>query len=110
MFENSVLGRIFGPKWEKITAGWRKMHYEELHNLYSPPDIIRIISLSRIGGDGHVTRMGKTEKCIQNVSKKCEGMRSHGRPSRRWEGNIKTDLKRIGCDGQDWILVAVTDL
>jgi hypothetical protein len=58
VFENRVLRRIFGSKWDGVTGGWRKLHNEELHNLYSLPSIIRIIK-SRIRWAGHVARMGK---------------------------------------------------
>jgi hypothetical protein len=52
-----VLRRIFGPKWDEVTGGWRKLHNEELHNLYSSPSIIRIIKSMRMRWAGHVARM-----------------------------------------------------
>jgi hypothetical protein len=58
VFENRVL-RIFGPKWGGVTGGWRKLHNEELHNLYSSPSIIRIIKSRRMRWAGHVSRMGE---------------------------------------------------
>jgi hypothetical protein len=58
VFENRVLRRIFGPKLDGVTGGWRKLHNEELHNLYSSPSIIRIIK-SRLRWVGHVARMGE---------------------------------------------------
>jgi hypothetical protein len=58
MFGNRTLGRIFGPKVIEITGGWRRLHTEELHNLYSSSDI-RIINLKRMRWAGHVTRMGR---------------------------------------------------
>jgi hypothetical protein len=57
VFENSVLRRIFGPKRDGVTGGWRKMHNEELHNLYSSSSIIRIIKSRRMRWAGHVSRM-----------------------------------------------------
>jgi hypothetical protein len=60
MFENRVLRRIFGPKRNEVTGDWRKLHNEELHNLYSSLNIIRIINASRIRWTGHVARMGRT--------------------------------------------------
>jgi hypothetical protein len=58
VFENRVLRRIFGPKRDEVTGGWRELHNEELHNLYSSPSIIRIIKSRRMRWAGHVARMG----------------------------------------------------
>jgi hypothetical protein len=62
VFENRVLSRIFGPKRDGMTGGWRKLHNEELHNLYSLPSIIRIIKSRRVRWVRHVARMGEREK------------------------------------------------
>jgi hypothetical protein len=59
VFENRVLRRIFGPKRDEVAGGWRKLHNEELHNLYSSPNIIRMIKLRRMGWSGHVARVEK---------------------------------------------------
>jgi hypothetical protein len=59
VFENRVLRRIFGPKRHEVTGGWRKLHSEELHNLYCSPSVIRIIKLRRMRWGGHVARMGR---------------------------------------------------
>jgi hypothetical protein len=59
VFENRVLRRIFGPRRDEVTGGWRKLHNEELHDLYSSPSIIRITKSRRMRWVGHVTRMGK---------------------------------------------------
>jgi hypothetical protein len=59
VFENRVLRRIFGPKRDEVTGGWRKLHKEELHNLYSSPSIIRMIKARRVRWAGHVARMGE---------------------------------------------------
>jgi hypothetical protein len=59
IFENRVLRKIFGPKRDEVTGDWRKLHYEELHNLYSSPNIIRMIKLRRMRCAGHVARMGR---------------------------------------------------
>jgi hypothetical protein len=60
VFESKVLRRIFGPKRDEVTEGWRKLHNEELHDLYSSPSIIRIIKSRRMRWAGHVARMGGT--------------------------------------------------
>jgi hypothetical protein len=54
VFENSVLRRIFGPKEEEVVGGWRRMHNEDLHNLYSSPNIITVIKTRRMRWTGHV--------------------------------------------------------
>jgi hypothetical protein len=64
VFKNRVLGRIFGPKTDEVTGGWRKLHNEELHNLYSSPSIIRMIKSRRMRWIGHVARMGRREMYI----------------------------------------------
>jgi hypothetical protein len=58
VFESRVLRRIFGPKRDEVTGDWRKLHNEELHSLYSPPNIIKIVNSRRIRLAGHVARMG----------------------------------------------------
>jgi hypothetical protein len=62
VFENKVLRRIFGPKRDEVTGEWRKLHSEELHNLYSSPDIIRQVKSRRMRWAGHVARMRKKRK------------------------------------------------
>jgi hypothetical protein len=62
--ENRVLRRIFEPKRDDVIGGWRKLHNEELHNLYSSPSIIRMIKSRRMGWAGHVARIGGEEECI----------------------------------------------
>jgi hypothetical protein len=59
VFENRVLRRIFGPKRDKVTGGWRKLHNEELHNLYCSPSIIRMIKSRRMRWAGHLARIGE---------------------------------------------------
>jgi hypothetical protein len=75
-FENRVLGRIFGQRRDEVTGDWRKMHNEELHNLYSSPNIIRMIKSRRMGWAGHVARMGKKSNACRIMVGKSEG-RNH---------------------------------
>jgi hypothetical protein len=70
VFENRMLKRIFGPKRDEVTGVWRKLHNEELHNMYSSPSIIRMIKSRRMRLAGHVTRMGEKEKCIYDIGEK----------------------------------------
>jgi hypothetical protein len=62
VFENRVLRRIFGPKWDEVMGEWRKLHNEELHNLYSSPDIIKQVKSRRMRWAGHVARMAEERK------------------------------------------------
>jgi hypothetical protein len=98
VFENRVLRRMFGPKRDEVTGGWRKLHNEELHNLYSLPSIIRMTKSWRMRWAVYVARMGR--KGIQIgywwESKKERPLRS---PKRRCMGNTK-------MDGMDWIDLA----
>jgi hypothetical protein len=66
VFENRVFWRIFGPKRDEVTGGWRKLHNEELHGLYSSPSIVRVIKERRMRWVGHVARKGVGEECIQH--------------------------------------------
>jgi hypothetical protein len=101
VFENRVLRRIFGPKRDEVTEGWRKLHNEELHNLYSSPSIIRMIKSRRMRWAGHIVRMGEKMNAYKILVGKPEGKRPIGRPRRRWADNTKMDLE--SCNGMGWI-------
>jgi hypothetical protein len=103
VFENRVLRGIFGPKRDEVIGGWRKLHHEELHNLYCSPSIIRIIKTRRMRCAGHVARMQENRNAYRILEGKPEGKRPLGRPRRRWEDNIKMGLKETGWGGMDWI-------
>jgi hypothetical protein len=106
VFENRVLRRIFGPKRDEVTGEWRKLHNEELHNLYSSPEIIRQVKSGRMRWAGRVARMGEERKVYKVLVGKTEGKRPLGRPRRRWEEGIRMDLEEIGLGGVDWIRLA----
>jgi hypothetical protein len=89
-----------------VTGGWRKLHNEELHNLYSSPSTIRMIKSRRMRWEGHVARMGEKRNAYRILVGNPEGKRSLGRPKRRWVDNIKVDLTEIRWDGVDWIDLA----
>jgi hypothetical protein len=99
VFENRVLRGIFGPKRDEVTGEWRKLHNEELHNLYSSPDIIRHVKSRRMRWAGHVAHMGEERKVYKVLVGKPEGKRPLGRPRRRWEDGIRMDLGEIGLGG-----------
>ena len=65
MFKNTVLRRIFGPRRGEVTGEWKKLHNEELHDLYSSPNIIWVIKPRKIRWAGHIARMGEKERCTQ---------------------------------------------
>jgi hypothetical protein len=89
-----------------VTGGCRKLHKEELHNLYSSPSIIRMIKPRRMRWAGHIERMGAKRNAYRILVGNPEGKRPLGRPKRRWMDNIKMDLREIGWDGMDWIDLA----
>jgi hypothetical protein len=88
VFENTVLRRIFGPKREE-DGSWRKLHNDELHSLYSSPNVVRVIKSKRMRWAGHVARMGERRSVYRVLVGRPEGKRPLGRPSRRWENNIR---------------------
>jgi hypothetical protein len=92
VFENRVLRRIFGPKRDEVTGEWRKLHNEELHDLYSLPSILRLIKSRRMRLAGHVTRMAEKRNADRLLVGKPEGKRPLGRPRHRWVDNIRMDL------------------
>jgi hypothetical protein len=95
VFENRVLRRIFGPKRDEVTGEWRKLH-NELHSLYLSPNIIRQIKSRRMRWAGHVARMGEERYAYKVLVIKPEGKRPLGRPRRRWEDEIRLDLRETG--------------
>jgi hypothetical protein len=106
VFGNRVLRRIFGPKRDGVTGGWRKLHNEERHNLYFSPSIIRIIKSRRLKWAGHVAQMGEKRNVHRLLVRKPEGKRSLGRLRRRWIDTIKMGLLEIGLRVVDLIGLA----
>jgi hypothetical protein len=98
--------RIFGPKRDVETGGWRKLHNEELHNLYSSPSIIRVIQSERMRSAGHIAQIGEKRNAYRILVGKPEGRRPLGRPRRRCVDNIRMALGEIRWDGVDRIDVA----
>jgi len=89
-FENKVLREIFEPKRDKVTGEWRKLHNEELNDLYSSPNIVRVIKSRIMRWAGHVASMEEKRGLYRVLVGKPEGKRPLGRPWSRWENNIKT--------------------
>ena len=98
-----VLRRIFGPRRDEVTEEWRRLHNEELNDLYSPPNTVRVIKSRRMRLAGHVERMDEERGVYRVLVGKPEGRRPLGRPSRRRVDNIRMDLQEVGCGYMDWI-------
>jgi hypothetical protein len=96
VFENRVLRRIFGPKRDEVTGERRKLHNEELKNLYSS-NIVRVIKSRRLRWAGYVARMGEGRVVYRVLVGKPEGKRPLGRSRRRWEDNVRMDLQEVEC-------------
>ena len=97
MFENRVLRKIFGPRRDEVMGEWRSLHNEELNDLYSSPNIVRVIKSRRMRWAGHVACMGEESGVYRVLVGKPEGRRPLGRPRRRWADNIWMYLQEVGC-------------
>jgi hypothetical protein len=100
VFENRVLWRIFRPKRDGVTGAWRRLHHEELNDLYSSPNIIRVIKTRRMRWAGHVARMGEERGAYSVLVGRPEGRRPLGRPRHRWRIILKWIFKK--WDGGAW--------
>jgi hypothetical protein len=98
VFENRVLRRIFGPKREEVAGGWRRLHNEELHNLFTLPNVTRVFRSSVLSWAGDVTLMGEMRNAYKIFAGKPEGKRPFGRSRRRLEDNIRMDLTVGSCE------------
>jgi hypothetical protein len=106
VFENMVLRRIFGPRKDKVTGEWRRLHNEVINVLYCSPNIMRLIKWRRMRWAGHVARMDRERVLYRVLVGKREGTRPLRRPRRRWAYNIRMDLQEVGCGYMDWIGLA----
>jgi len=95
VFENRVLRRVCGPKRDEVTGEWRKLNNEELRDLYTLPNIVRVVKSRRMRWAGHVARMREGRGVCRVLVGKLEGKRPLERPRRRWEDNIKMDFREV---------------
>jgi hypothetical protein len=98
--------RVFGPKKDEATGEWRKLHNEELNDLYTLPNIVRVVKSRRMIWAGHVARMGEERVVHRVLMGKPEGKRPLGRPRRRWEDNNRMDPQEVGGGCGDWMELA----
>jgi hypothetical protein len=110
VFENKVLRRIFGPKGDEVTGGWRKLRTEELRDLYPFPSKVRIIKSGRMRWAGHVARMGEKINAYRLLVGKPEGKRPLGKPRRRWVDNIRMDLVEVGWSVPQLVYFMTTEI
>jgi hypothetical protein len=105
VFENRALRRIFGPERDEATGEWRRLHNEELNDMYSSPNIIQVIKYRRMRWAGNVARMREKRGAYRILVGRPEGRRLLARPRSRWEDNNKMDLQEVGW-AMDWIELA----
>ena len=101
-----MLRRLFGPRRNEATGEWRELHNDELNDLYSSSNIVRVINSRRMRWADHAERTGERTGVYRVFVGKPEGKRPLGRPRRRWEDDIKMDLQEVGCGGMDWTELA----
>ena len=101
-----MLRRIFEPRKDEVKGEWRTLHKEELNDLYTSPNIVRVIKSRRMRWAAHVARMGEEREVYSFLVGKPEGRRPMGRPRLRWVDNIRTDLQEVRCVYMDWIGLA----
>ena len=101
-----VLRRTFGPRRDEVTGEGRRLHNEELNELYCSPNIVRVIKSRRMKWAGYVAGIGEEMGAYRVLVGKPERKRPLGRPRRRWMDNIGMDLQEVGCGYVDWIGLA----
>ena len=106
VFEKMVLRRIFGPRRDEVTGEWRRLHNEKLIDLYSSPNIVRVIKSRRMRWAGHVALMVALMGEERGVYRVLVGKPEGRRPRRRWVDNIRMDLQEVGFGYMDWIGLA----
>jgi len=106
VFENMMLRRLNGRRKDEVTGERRRLHNEELNDLYSSLNTVRVVKSRRMRWAGHVARMGEERVVYRVLLGKPEGKRPLWGPRRRWMDNIRMDLQEVGCGYMDWIGLA----
>jgi hypothetical protein len=104
--ENRLLRRIHEPTRDEVRGDWKKLHNDEFNDLYSTPNIIRLIKLRRKRWERHVASKGERRGVYRVLVGTAEGKRPLGRPRRKWENDIKMDLQEVECERVDYIYLA----
>ena len=105
VFVNMIYRRIFRPKRD-ANGEWRRLHNEELHNLYRSPNIISVIKSRKLRWAGHVARLKVGRSALKMLTGKPTGRKPLGRPRRIWEDNIRMNLEEIGINAGNWVVSA----
>jgi hypothetical protein len=108
VLECTVVLRIFGPKKDEMRRKRRKLHNEDLRNLYSSLNVIKIIKSRRMRWAGHEARIGENRNPYKLFVRKPEGKKPLGRPRHTWVNNIKMDLGEKGWGGVDWLRIGTS--
>jgi len=106
VFETRVLRRIFGSERDEVTGEWRRLHNEELNDMYCSPKIVRVVKSRRMRWTGHVASMRERTGLYRVMVGKPDKKSPLGRPRRRWEDKIKMNLQEVRCGCRDWIELA----
>jgi hypothetical protein len=106
VFGSRVLRKIFGPMKDKITEEWRRLYKEEIYDLYSSPNNIRVTKSRRMRWAGHVARIDARRGGYMVLVGRPDGKRLLERHRRRWEDNINMNIQQVGWRGMDWIDLA----
>jgi hypothetical protein len=102
-----VLWKISEPKRDEVTGEWRRLHNEQLYDLYSSPNIVRASKSRRMRLSGHIARMGDRKGASRVFMGRSERKRPHGIPRHIWDGSIVMDIQEVGWVGMDWIYLAL---
>ena len=108
VFENRVLRKVYGPKRDEVTGEWRRLHNEELNDLYSLPNIVRVVKSRRMRWAGHVARMGEDRVVHRVLVGKPEGKKPLGRRRRRWMIILRWIFRKLeGVLGTGWSWLSI---
>jgi hypothetical protein len=103
VFDNRVLRRTYGSKREEVAGGWRRLHSEELHNLFVSPNVITVIKSRRMRWVGHAAQMEEMRNACNSFVRRPEEKGPHARLRHRWDDHVRMDLRVTGREVVDWM-------